>query len=69
MYVGGKDRKMSVRRVDDLGRIVIPKDIRKILHIKENDSVELIIEGDKVFIRKYIEQEICPCCGREKSEK
>ena len=43
-----------VRRIDDLGRIVIPKELRKTMRIKEGDSLEIFIEGaDKVVLRKY----------------
>ena len=38
-----------VRRIDDLGRIVIPKEIRKVLRIKEGDPLEIFTdkEGEK----------------------
>ena len=41
--MGGKFMKATgvVRRIDDLGRIVIPKEIRKVLHIKEGDPIEI----------------------------
>lgn len=43
-----------VRRVDDLGRIVIPKEIRRTLRIKEGDPLELFINGtDGVLFKKY----------------
>lgn len=43
-----------VRRIDDLGRIVIPKELRRTMRIKEGDSLEIFIEGsDKVVLRKY----------------
>ena len=43
-----------VRRIDDLGRIVIPKELRRTMRIKEGDSLEIFIDGsDKVFLRKY----------------
>ena len=43
-----------VRRIDDLGRIVIPKEIRKTLHIKEGDPIEIFTgkEGE-VILKKY----------------
>lgn len=40
------------RRIDDLGRIVIPKEIRHNLGIKEGDALELFIEEDVVCFRK-----------------
>ena len=43
-----------VRRVDDLGRVVIPKDIRRTIGIHEGEPLEVFIEGkDTVCFRKY----------------
>lgn len=43
-----------VRRIDDLGRVVIPKEIRRTLKIKEGDPLELFItEKDEVVFKKY----------------
>ncbi|HEY8395283.1 MAG TPA: stage V sporulation T C-terminal domain-containing protein [Bacilli bacterium] len=43
-----------VRRIDDLGRIVIPKEIRRNLRIREGDSLEIYTDGtDKIILRKY----------------
>ena len=41
------------RRIDDLGRIVIPKEIRKNLKIKENETLEIFIENESIILRKY----------------
>ena len=41
-----------VRRVDDLGRVVIPKEIRRILNIKEGDPLEVHISEDGVCFKK-----------------
>ena len=43
-----------VRRIDDLGRIVIPKEIRRVLHIKDSDPIEIFAgrEGE-IILRKY----------------
>lgn len=43
-----------VRRMDDLGRIVIPKEIRKTMKLKEGDALELLIEKDMICFRKYV---------------
>ena len=45
-----------IRRVDDLGRIVIPREIRRILGIKESDLLELFVDGENVVIRKFKEE-------------
>ena len=43
-----------VRRIDELGRIVIPKEIRKTLRIKEGENLEIFIDGDEnVVLKKY----------------
>lgn len=42
-----------VRRIDDLGRVVIPKEIRRQLRIKEGDPLEIFLEGNKVCFEKY----------------
>ncbi len=42
-----------VRRIDDLGRVVIPKEIRLTLNIKEGDPLELWRDGDMVAFKKY----------------
>lgn len=42
-----------IRRIDDLGRVVIPKEIRKNFNIKENDSLEIFIDGENIILKKY----------------
>lgn len=43
-----------VRRIDDLGRIVIPKEIRRNLRIREGDSLEIYTDGtDKIILKKF----------------
>ena len=42
-----------VRRIDELGRIVIPKEIRKNLRIKNGDNLEILVNGDDITLRKY----------------
>ena len=43
----------SKRRIDELGRLVIPKEIRKNLKIKDNDQIEINIVNDKIVLSKY----------------
>lgn len=43
-----------VRRVDDLGRIVIPKEIRRTLGVTDGTPMELFTEGKKLIVQKYI---------------
>ncbi len=42
-----------VRRIDELGRIVIPKELRRILHIKEGDEMEIVALNEGVMLKKY----------------
>ena len=43
-----------VRRFDDLGRVVIPKEIRRKLLLKEGDPMEIFIEDGGVYLKKYV---------------
>lgn len=45
-----------IRRIDDLGRIIIPKDLRKACDLKEGDALEIIIDKDKNIIMKKREE-------------
>lgn len=42
-----------VRKVDELGRIVIPKELRRTLGIQEKDPVEIYTDGKGIILRKY----------------
>ncbi len=42
-----------IRRIDELGRIVIPKEIRKNLRIKNADPLEIYVDGDMVILKKF----------------
>ena len=42
-----------IRRIDDLGRVVIPRDIRRSLKIREGDPLEILIEKNCVCFKKY----------------
>ena len=42
-----------IRRIDDLGRVVIPREIRRSLHICEGDPLEIIVKDGCVCFRKY----------------
>lgn len=42
-----------IRRIDDLGRIVIPKEIRKNLRIKEGENLEIFVQDEEIILRKY----------------
>ena len=42
-----------VRKVDELGRIVLPIELRKTLHIKDRDPLEVFVDVDKIILKKY----------------
>lgn len=50
-----------VRRVDELGRIVIPMELRRTLEIAEKDSLEIYVDGEKIILKKY--QPACIFCS------
>ena len=50
-----------VRRVDELGRIVLPIELRKTLNIDIKDSLEIYVDEDKVILKKY--EPACVFCG------
>ncbi|MVX62265.1 AbrB/MazE/SpoVT family DNA-binding domain-containing protein [Clostridium chromiireducens] len=50
-----------VRKIDELGRIVIPKELRRTMDIKEGDSLEIYTEHNNIILRKY--NPGCGCCG------
>lgn len=74
-----------VRRIDDLGRITVPKETRALLGINDFDSVEFFTEDNMIILRKYQPccifcgnardvstfkgQNICPACIKELTEK
>lgn len=42
-----------IRRIDELGRIVIPKEIRKSLRIKEGENLEILVDNENIILKKY----------------
>lgn len=42
-----------LRRMDELGRVVIPREIRERYHINDGDALEIFTEDDKIVFRKY----------------
>ena len=53
-----------VRRVDNLGRIVFPIELRRALDIKERDAMEIYTEGEQIILKKY--EPACIFCGEAK---
>ena len=74
-----------IRKIDELGRIVLPKELRQTLQIKEQDPVEIFSEGNRIILIKHLPscifcggtqgvisfygQPICAACRRALSEK
>jgi transcriptional pleiotropic regulator of transition state genes len=60
-----------VRKVDELGRIVLPIELRRTLEIMERDPMEIYVEGSTIILKKYepiLKEEkkyICAICRRE----
>ncbi|GIP38333.1 AbrB family transcriptional regulator [Paenibacillus sp. J31TS4] len=50
-----------VRKVDELGRVVLPMELRRTLGIEEKDPIEVFVDGDKIILRKY--HPGCLFCG------
>ncbi|SDL43216.1 transcriptional regulator, AbrB family [Halarsenatibacter silvermanii] len=50
-----------VRKVDELGRMVIPIELRNTMDIKEKDPIEIYVEDDSIILKKY--EPDCTFCG------
>ena len=56
-----------VRKVDELGRVVIPIELRRTLNIGEKDALEIFTEGETSILKKY--EPACSFCGQAKGVK
>lgn len=54
-----------IRRVDELGRIVIPIELRNKLKIAEKDPIEIYVDGSSIVLKKL--EETCVFCGSTKN--
>lgn len=54
----------NIRKIDELGRLVLPKKMRRKLNITFSDKVEIYIEKDKILIKKFVP--VCCLCGNDK---
>lgn len=50
-----------VRKVDELGRVVLPIELRRTLDIAEKDSLEIYVDGNTIILQKY--EPTCVFCG------
>ena len=53
-----------IRRVDELGRVVIPMEIRNQFDIAEKDPIEIFVDGSSIILKKY--EKSCFFCGNTK---
>ncbi len=54
-----------VRKVDELGRIVLPIELRRTLDIEIKDPIEIYVDGDLIILKKY--EPACVFCGNAKN--
>ena len=54
-----------IRKVDELGRIVLPKEMRTTFDIKERDPIEIFVDGDNIILKKY--NPTCVFCGNSEN--
>lgn len=54
-----------IRRVDELGRVVIPIELRNKFGISEKDPIEIYVEGSNIILKKY--EPNCVFCGSSKN--
>ncbi|WNS80819.1 AbrB/MazE/SpoVT family DNA-binding domain-containing protein [Domibacillus sp. DTU_2020_1001157_1_SI_ALB_TIR_016] len=52
-----------VRKVDELGRVVIPIELRRTLGIAEKDALEIYVDDDKIILKKYKPSMTCQVTG------
>jgi transcriptional pleiotropic regulator of transition state genes len=52
-----------VRKIDELGRIVLPSELRKILNMRHGDELAISVEGDQVILEKR--HDVCVFCSAE----
>ena len=50
-----------VRKIDSLGRIVLPIELRRLMNLEDNASLEIFVDGDEIVLKKY--QPACIFCG------
>jgi len=53
-----------VRKVDELGRIVLPIELRRTYNIEEKDALEIYVDGENIILKKY--EPACIFCGDAK---
>ena len=54
-----------VRKIDELGRVVLPMELRNKLKIKEKDPMEIYVDGSSIILKKF--ENTCTFCGSTKN--
>ncbi|ASF37662.1 MULTISPECIES: AbrB/MazE/SpoVT family DNA-binding domain-containing protein [Halobacillus] len=57
-----------VRKVDELGRVVIPIELRRTLGINEKDALEIYVDDDRIVLKKYKPNMTCHVTGEVSDE-
>ena len=53
-----------VRKIDHLGRIVLPKELRKTLDLPDGTPMDISLKDDTILLKKHQPEGICTLCGR-----
>jgi transcriptional pleiotropic regulator of transition state genes len=54
-----------VRKLDDMGRITLPKELRRTLDLNPDDPVEIYVEGNEIILQKFEKKRCTFCHGTE----
>jgi AbrB family transcriptional regulator, transcriptional pleiotropic regulator of transition state genes len=55
-----------VRRIDELGRVVVPSEVRRVIRLREGDELEISVDGERIILQKR--QDVCLFCSAEHPE-
>jgi transcriptional pleiotropic regulator of transition state genes len=54
-----------VRKIDELGRVVLPIELRRTMDIEEKDPIEIFVDGNTIILKKY--EPACIFCGNARN--
>ena len=57
-----------VKKLDRLGRVFFPLELRRILHLKKGDSMEIFMDGEYILLKKHKTERACAITGKVLSE-
>ena len=55
-----------VRRIDELGRVVLPSEVRRVIRLRQGDELEISLDGERIILQKR--QDVCLFCSAENPE-